>query len=94
MFFFFTARGNFSADSNNFFPCPSHVFHLNEIQTIKRIAIVGEPIVVPAAFIMGSKSPSLRPHSMAPTPAPESMVSYAGLQLRACTAAANLCKYK
>ena len=70
-------RGYFGADSNKFGPCPSHAFRLSEIQRIIRIAIVGDSIVPPAAFIMASKSPAVRPDSMAPNPAPETTSCFA-----------------
>ena len=65
---FFTLRGNFGADSNKFGPCPSHALRLIEIQRIKRIAIVGDSIVPPAAFIMGTNLHRFDRFPWRPTP--------------------------
>jgi hypothetical protein len=74
--FFLTLRGNFGADSNNFGPCPSHAFRLSELQSIKDLLLY--PVVVWANrggfdSYNGNNSPSLRPDSMAPNPAPETI---------------------
>jgi hypothetical protein len=78
--FFLTLRGNFGADSNNFGPCPSHAFRLSEIQSLTDLLLY--PVVVWANrsgfdSYNGSNSPAVRPHSMAPNPAPETTSCFA-----------------
>ena len=78
--FFLTLRGNFGADSNNFGPCPSHAFRLSELQSLTDLLLY--PVVVWANrggfdSYNGNNSPSLRPDSMAPNPAPETTSCFA-----------------
>ena len=80
MHLFFTLRGNFGADSNNFGPCPSHAFRLTELQSLTDLLLY--PVVVWANrggfdSYKWVKSPAVRPHSMARNPAPETTSCFA-----------------
>ena len=68
MHLFFTSRGNFGADSNNFGPCPSHAFCLTELQSLTDLLLFSVLIGAASILIMVTNLQRFTPFSWRATP--------------------------